>query len=365
MGDSVRIQYRENSDLLLEAQSNALAQPAPLVPQKAQRMFFGALIVVGLSAGLYDGFREGHEVRVLVIAAAGSILILGFWFWLFRRLGLFKNVPAPVCQLTERDRRRVKHRYRSLAGRDENVVDCEFDGLGFRLSSDHSSATQYKWSSVVRVVERPMGLQIYFRRWTYFWFPRTAFAGVGDYPKVTSLIARHVRRFERVDGSRSVFVAIGSNLGDSARIVLEAIARLQELSDVPLLQSALWQTSPVDCPSGSPPFVNAVVGLAPRAGETPESLLAKLQALEREFGRRPKLVLNEPRPLDLDLIAFGSERRNTPELALPHPRAHLRRFVLQPLIEIAPDLVLPGQTRSVAELLAALETDEALVQLAQ
>ncbi len=120
----------------------------------------------------------------------------------------------------------------------------------------------------------------------------------------------------------------------------------------------------MDCPPGSPPFVNAVIGLVPRAAETPESLLAKLQSLEKEFGRRPKEVLNEPRPLDLDLIAFGGQTRNTPSLTLPHPRAHLRRFVLQPLSEIAPDLVLPGQTEAASELLKALDTGEMLVRLA-
>src|SRR5262249_16785337 len=101
-----------------------------------------------------------------------------------------------------------------------------------------------------------------------------------------------------------------------------------KLSTVPLLKSSLWQTTPVDCPPGSPPFVNAVVSFCPLPVETPESLLRKLQALEREFGRKPKQVLNEPRPLDLDLIAFGYEARATDELILPHPRAHQRRFVL-------------------------------------
>lgn len=163
---------------------------------------------------------------------------------------------------------------------------------------------------------------------------------------------------------RLAFVALGSNLGDSARILHEAMARLQELSAQPILRSSLWKTSPVDCPPGSPPFVNAVIGLVPRATETPESLLAKLQSLEKEFGRRPKLVLNEPRPLDLDLIAFGKQTRNTPSLTLPHPRAHQRRFVLQPLSEIASDLVLPGQAEAAAELLKALDTGEMLVRLA-
>jgi 2-amino-4-hydroxy-6-hydroxymethyldihydropteridine diphosphokinase len=92
-------------------------------------------------------------------------------------------------------------------------------------------------------------------------------------------------------------------------------------------------------------------------------LLAKLQALEREFGRQPKKVLNEPRPLDLDLIAFGSETRATSEFALPHPRAHQRRFVLQPLSEIAPDLVLPGQVKAVGQLLRELPPDENMRKL--
>ena len=149
-------------------------------------------------------------------------------------------------------------------------------------------------------------------------------------------------------------VALGSNLGDSRRNVLRAMERLQVLSEHPLLKSSLWQTTPVDCPPGSPIFVNAVVGLTPRAGETPESLLAKLQRLEQEFGRRPKAVLNEARPLDLDLIAFGRETRISKELMLPHPRAHERRFVLQPLSELAPNLILPGQLQTVARLLEQL-----------
>jgi 2-amino-4-hydroxy-6-hydroxymethyldihydropteridine diphosphokinase len=156
----------------------------------------------------------------------------------------------------------------------------------------------------------------------------------------------------------TVFIALGSNLGDSVRILRDAMARLQEFSGQPLVQSSLWQSAPVDCPPGSPMFVNAAVGLVPRPGETPESLEVKLQALEQGFGRTPKKVLNEPRPLDLDLIAFGNEIRATDDLTLPHPRAHLRRFVLEPLAEIAPDLVLPGQTRVVSQLLRELTSGD-------
>ncbi len=161
-----------------------------------------------------------------------------------------------------------------------------------------------------------------------------------------------------------VIIALGSNLGDSRRIILAAMARLQNFSDQPILKSSLWQTTPVNCPPNSPLFVNAVVGFAPQKNQTPESLLQKLRALEKEFGRMSKKVLNEPRPLDLDLIVFGTEMRNSPGLILPHPRAHLRRFVLQPLSEIAPDLILPGQSKTVSQLLAGLPETEKVTRLA-
>ena len=154
--------------------------------------------------------------------------------------------------------------------------------------------------------------------------------------------------------SELAFIALGSNLGNSPAIIRQAFERLQELSDEPLLKSSLWETAPVDCPPGSPPFLNAMAGLVPRIGETPETLLEKLQALEKGFGRGPKKVMNEPRTLDLDLIAFRNMTRNTQRLILPHPRAHERRFVLEPLSEIAPDFVLPGETSTVRELLHLL-----------
>jgi 2-amino-4-hydroxy-6-hydroxymethyldihydropteridine diphosphokinase len=156
------------------------------------------------------------------------------------------------------------------------------------------------------------------------------------------------------------FVALGSNLGDSARIIRQAMVELQELSDQPLRRSSLWRTTPVNCPPDSPQFVNAVVGLLPLPRETPESLLEKLQDMEKDFGRIEKKILNEPRPLDLDLIAFGNEMRATDRLVLPHPRAYQRHFVLQPLSEIATDLILPGHSRTVAELLRNLQPDPSM-----
>jgi 2-amino-4-hydroxy-6-hydroxymethyldihydropteridine diphosphokinase len=154
--------------------------------------------------------------------------------------------------------------------------------------------------------------------------------------------------------SRIALVALGSNLGNSAGLIERAFKRLDLLSSAPARHSSLWKSVPVDCPPGSPPFVNAASAIVPHPAETPESLLEKLLAIEKEFGRRTKQILNEPRPLDLDLIAFGQEQRDTPSLILPHPRAHLRRFVLLPLSEVAPAFRFPGTDGTVEELLAAL-----------
>lgn len=155
-------------------------------------------------------------------------------------------------------------------------------------------------------------------------------------------------------------VALGSNLGDSATLVREAMDRVEQLAGVPVRRSSLWRTTPVDCPPGSPVFVNAVVGFSVPEGWVSRRFLESLQALEREFGRRPKTVHNEARPLDLDLIVWGDERQTDGFLTLPHPRAHERRFVLEPLAEIAPGLRWPGRGVSVTELLQGLPPDPAM-----
>src|SRR5436190_2070962 len=168
---------------------------------------------------------------------------------------------------------------------------------------------------------------------------------------------------ERRQRMTIAYIALGSNQGDARRNVLEGMNRLEEYSDRELMRSSLWETQPVDCPPGSPNFVNAAVGFYPKPGETAETLLQKLLILEQEFGRVPKKVVNEPRPLDLDLIAFGDEIHSTRNLTLPHPRAHLRRFVLKPLSEIAPDFTLPGRSVTVSELIKELRPDNEMRKL--
>lgn len=156
--------------------------------------------------------------------------------------------------------------------------------------------------------------------------------------------------------AETVLVGLGANLGDAADALRTAAAVLTELGGGPgrVRASSLWRSAPVDCPPGSPFFLNAVVALPAPHGITPEALLGILQELERDRGRRRDGVRNAPRTLDLDLLAFGRRRRATAELVLPHPRAATRAFVLAPSAEVAPDFRWPGTEHTVAELLAAL-----------
>jgi len=150
--------------------------------------------------------------------------------------------------------------------------------------------------------------------------------------------------------TRRTFVAIGlgSNIGDSPRTLAGAVERLAEVLD-DVRVSPLYRTAPVGGPRQRD-YLNAVV-----TGTTalaPLPLLALLQRLEREAGRRPSPVRDAPRPLDLDLLIYGNARIATPRLTVPHPRLGGRRFVLRPLADLAPSRVVPGLRRRVRTLLA-------------
>ena len=159
-------------------------------------------------------------------------------------------------------------------------------------------------------------------------------------------------------------IALGSNLGDRLASLRAARAQLQNLpvAEPPLLASAVYETEPVGCETGAGAFLNAVVEIG-FTGE-PTELLAILRAIEQELGRPAAHEKNTSRTIDLDLLYCGSLRVDTAELQLPHPRMHERRFVLQPLAEIRPRLILPGQTESVVQLLRHLAVEPGLVRYA-
>ncbi len=163
--------------------------------------------------------------------------------------------------------------------------------------------------------------------------------------------------------SNCVLVALGSNRGDSAALVTAAIDRLRAFARADFRESSLWLTGPIDCPPGADDFVNAVVAFEPRPGLTPEGLLTALKAMEREFGRAEVYEKNAPRELDLDLLCFGGERRDSVAFTLPHPRGHVRRFVLAPAAEVAPTLVWPGMALTIAQLLESLPDSERVTRI--
>ena len=150
-----------------------------------------------------------------------------------------------------------------------------------------------------------------------------------------------------------ILIALGSSLPfsglDSQEIVLRAFSALDRIGRLNR-RSRLFETPAWPDPA-DPPFVNAAAAI--ETGLAPEALLAALHAVEAGFGRRHS-ARNAPRTLDLDLLAYGEERRDGDGLVLPHPRLSEREFVLAPLADIAPDWLVPGTGRTVAETLAAL-----------
>jgi len=144
------------------------------------------------------------------------------------------------------------------------------------------------------------------------------------------------------------YIALGANLGNPAATLNDAIDALVCLrGSVFLAMSSLYRTAPVGL-KRQPDFINAVVAV--KTHLTPREMLDELFALEARFGRE-RSIQNAPRTLDLDLLLHGDTVQSDPGLTLPHPRMHERAFVLAPLLEIAPDVAIPGRGRA-ADLLA-------------
>lgn len=158
-----------------------------------------------------------------------------------------------------------------------------------------------------------------------------------------------------------VYIALGSNLGDRELNLLKAVAEVGRLPDSRVTAlSSFYETSPVGAVTQDA-FYNAVLRLS--TGLDPFSLLAHLLRIEDETFKRVRTIRQGPRRMDLDLLLYGDRAINEEGLVVPHPRMAERRFVLQPLCEIAPDLLPPLTGKSIRELLASLESDETVVKL--
>ncbi len=159
-------------------------------------------------------------------------------------------------------------------------------------------------------------------------------------------------------------VALGSNLGERLANLRNARKDVAALPGVlpPLRASAIYETEPIGCEPGAAKFLNAAIEFG-FAGEAPD-LMRALAAIERLLGRSASHERNVSRTIDLDLLYFGKLEIETAELQLPHPRLTEREFVLRPLADIRPDLVLPKQTESVGVLLLRLPDAGTVVRVA-
>jgi 2-amino-4-hydroxy-6-hydroxymethyldihydropteridine diphosphokinase len=150
-------------------------------------------------------------------------------------------------------------------------------------------------------------------------------------------------------------IALGSNIENRLANLREGCKRACALHEpgAPIRVSSIYETAPVGCAPGTMPYLNAVLEI--NFTGPPVALLNGLLEIEKSMGRPSKRPRNSPRTIDLDVLYAGNLDLNNSDIIIPHPRLYQRRFVLTPLAEISPDLVLPGQMRSVRQLLAELD----------
>jgi len=158
-----------------------------------------------------------------------------------------------------------------------------------------------------------------------------------------------------------VFVAMGSNIDPRLEYLKQAKCALAELAvdGSTLVSAPLYRSSPINCPPDSGEFINTAVGFD-WDGSDPLVLLDQLQAIERSLGRdrSSESPQNAPRTIDLDILFTDAGEFHQQRLTLPHPRLHLRRFVLEPLAQIAGNAQIHPADATVNELLASLDSDE-------
>jgi len=153
--------------------------------------------------------------------------------------------------------------------------------------------------------------------------------------------------------SARVYLSLGSNVGDRTAQLRNAIAHLGAAGRV-VAESSLYETEPLEF-TEQPWFLNCAVALETK--KTPQQLMAAILSIEEQMGRR-RIQKKGPRSIDIDILLFGDKIIDSPELTIPHPAMHQRRFVLEPLVEIAPKVIHPRLKKTIGELLDKLPTGQ-------
>jgi 2-amino-4-hydroxy-6-hydroxymethyldihydropteridine diphosphokinase len=156
------------------------------------------------------------------------------------------------------------------------------------------------------------------------------------------------------------FIGIGSNIGDRVKNITMAIELIKQNKNIIVEKISSFYLTEPEGDSFTAPFVNCVIKISTKL--TPIKLLEELENIEEKLGRKNKGKLQD-RTIDLDILFFGNEQYSSERLTIPHPRAHLRRFVLIPMYEIAPEYVHPTCRKTIGSLIEKLTDNSVIIKL--
>ena len=161
--------------------------------------------------------QKGTGLISLTVICLAVALVLLFWVWFFKKIGLTRDKGPMVYQWSEKDRARFEQKYEKTIGRKATMMSCEFDEGEFRLTTPEAKTTPHEWMKIPRAVEVPAGVYLFIGKRTHFWFSKKYFAGGEDYRELLTLLKQKVPVFERFRAENMAFIALGANQGKARR----------------------------------------------------------------------------------------------------------------------------------------------------